>query len=404
MTWLDELIKQHEELEPPKSFWYWSGLCAISAIVKDNVWTLEGGAWNLYPNIYVILYADSGVGKGPPIALAHNLVKRVNNTKIISGRSSIQGILTKLSKTQSKPGGKIDKTSTGFIVASEFSSALVHDPAAMDILTDLFDRHWRIGEWESLLKQEQFNLITPTVSLLAGINEAHFENLLENKDVFGGFLGRSFLVREKRSSLLNPLIDDLKNKPNPEKLVEYLHKLAGVKGAFESLEKTEAGELYKEWYMEFYQKVMDEDIEDKTGSISRARDGIKKVSMLLSLSESPDLIIKVHHVREAIEVCERLVSNIQQTTRGRKGMSSMAAHKALILTELLERPNHEITRTVLAKKYWMHFSTEELDEIMKDFETAGMIRASSRGNQVVYTMPERQVIELRDFLKRKGSK
>ena len=125
MTWLDELIVQHSELESPQSFWYWSGLCAISAVVKDQVY-LERWAYKLYPNIYVMLHADSGLKKGPPVGLAKTLVKRVNNTRVISGRSSIQGILKELGTAQSTPGsGKVNAKSCGFIVASEFSSSLV---------------------------------------------------------------------------------------------------------------------------------------------------------------------------------------------------------------------------------------------------------------------------------------
>lgn len=402
MTWLQELIQQHDELESPTSFWYWSGLCVISAIVKDNVWTLEGGAWQMYPNIYVLLYADVGVGKGPAIALAHDLVKRVNNTKIISGRSSIQGILGRLSRGESRPGGHVTQSSAGFIIASEFSSALVHDPAAMDILTDLFDRLWRVGDWESLLKQEQFHLVDPTVSLLAGINEAHFDSLMESKDVFGGFLGRTFLISESKAHRLNPLIDNLEHPPDREYLAKYLKKLAKLRGPFKSLQGTEAGEKYKEWYMNFYQTVQDQDIEDKTGTIKRTRDAIKKVAMLLSLADEPDLIIKLSHMEEAIESCEKLIGNIRKTTHGKKGMSSLAAHKALIINELLSRDNHKITRTMIAKKYWMHFNITELDAIMDSLELAGMVKGSSEGGHMVYTMPEKEVKRLTKFLEGKN--
>ncbi len=394
MTWIQELIHQHAELEPPQSFYYWSGLCVISAIVKDHVWTLEGGAWNLYPNIYVILYADSGVGKGPPIALAHKLVKQVDNTKIISGRSSIQGILAKLSRGETRPGGHVSGDTSGFIVASEFSSALVHDPAAMDILTDLFDRHWRSDDWESLLKQEQFVLRNPTVSLLAGINEAHFEDLMDSKDIFGGFLGRSFLIVESQVNKLNPLIDDLEHVPDVDYLGKHLKKLSKLKGPFKSLKGTEAGELYKKWYIDFYQSVRDQDVEDKTGTVRRVRDSIKKVAMLLSLSNDTDLIIHLPQMEESIEVCEKLIGDVRKATRGTKGLSQYAKHKALIITELLKRGDHRITRTILAKKYWMHFGVDELDVMMKDFEAGGLIKASASGGQVIYTMPDKQVKEM----------
>jgi len=197
MTWIEEVLAQHEELESPSAFWYWSGLCIISAIMKDNVW-LDKFAYNLYPNIYVMLHADSGLKKGPPVGLAKKLVRRVNNTRILSGRSSIQGILKELGTFTSTPGGGIrSKSSTGFIVASEFTSSLVADPAAMTILTDLYDRQYNEGEWRSLLKMETFELKDPTISLLVATNEAHFNDFVEAKDIHGGFG-----IREERDGIL----------------------------------------------------------------------------------------------------------------------------------------------------------------------------------------------------------
>lgn len=401
MSWLDEVLKQHEELESPQSFWYWSGLSVISAIVKDHLWLVEGGAWKCYPNVYVILYADSGVGKGPPIALAHKLVANVNNTKVISGRSSIQGILTKLQRNQSRPGGSIEKSCSGFIVASEFSSALVKDPAAMDILTDLFDRKWRAGDWESLLKQEQFTLVNPVISLLAGINESHFDVLLESKDVFGGFIGRCFLIAESQGEKLNPLINDLEISPDIEHLATHLREISKLRGPFKSLQNTPAGECYIEWYNRFYTDVREQEVEDKTGTIRRTRDSVKKVAMLLSLSDSIDLVIKLSHMEEAISVCEKLIGNVRKTTHGKKGMSINAGHKALIIKELMTRDDHRISREMLMKKYYMHFNANELDDVMQAFNQSGMVVSEVVGNKLIYIMPEKEVAEMKRFLEGK---
>jgi hypothetical protein len=107
MNWLTELTNQHEELESPKSFWYWSAIAAISAVVKDQVWIDRAGIFKTYPNIYVMLHAESGLKKGPPISMARQLVKPTNSTRVITGRSSIQGILKDLGTAYTQPGGKI---------------------------------------------------------------------------------------------------------------------------------------------------------------------------------------------------------------------------------------------------------------------------------------------------------
>jgi hypothetical protein len=81
MSWLSELTKQHSEFESPLSFWWWGGVASISAVLKDNVW-MDRYIYNLYPNVYIMLHADSGLKKGPPIAMAKKLVKPVGGINI----------------------------------------------------------------------------------------------------------------------------------------------------------------------------------------------------------------------------------------------------------------------------------------------------------------------------------
>src|SRR6266850_3710575 len=106
MNFIDELMESVTDLEAPTAFYYWAGLASISAVLQDKVW-LDRWIYKCYPNIYVMFHADSGLKKGPPVNLAKDLVKRINGTHIISGRSSIQGILKELGTTQSVPGGGI---------------------------------------------------------------------------------------------------------------------------------------------------------------------------------------------------------------------------------------------------------------------------------------------------------
>jgi hypothetical protein len=86
-SWVEHIVEEHKEFESPLSFWRWAALAAISAVVKDSVWINRGTMYDLYPNIYVMFHAESGLKKGPPVALAKKLVKEVNNTRIISVRS-----------------------------------------------------------------------------------------------------------------------------------------------------------------------------------------------------------------------------------------------------------------------------------------------------------------------------
>jgi hypothetical protein len=390
-------------------------MAALSAVLKDNVW-LHRQIHNLYPNIYVMFHAESGLKKGPPISMAKQLVRGVGNTRIISGRSSIQGILKELGTAQTQPGGKVNAKSCAFICSSELTSSIVEDKVATDILTDLYDRQYNIGEWRSLLKAESFNLKDPIITSLTATNEAHSTDFFGKKDIHGGYFARTFVVSESKRNRANSLLVPLNNPPKYDELIEYLKELAKLNGPFQPMASKEesdvyktplvdratgetnyfndAGVVYEQWYDNFIETSQAQDLKDDTGTLNRFGDSILKVAMLLSLSRSPELYIDADSMTEAITHCEKLIGNVRQMTYGKKGLSDASAFKSAIIHELLGRETHQISRTMLLKRMWAHYRDAlELDEIMQSFDQAGMIKTESIGNQIIYIMPDVQVQE-----------
>lgn len=421
MTWLSEIIDQHSEFETPLSFWKWSGLTAISAVIKDQVW-LPRYLYNLYPNVYVMLHAESGLKKGPPVSMAGRLVSSINNTKVIQGRSSIQGILKELGQAQTVPGGKVTSQSTAFICSSELTSSIVDDPVAAKILTDLYDRQYRFGEWASLLKMENFKLNNPTITMLTATNEAMSEDFFDKSAIQGGYFARTFIVYENTRNRRNSLMIPPKVIPDYKKYGDYLRELVKLRGQFQELGSltkddiyteeytvdgvlgyyTRAGLIYEKWYEAFIATVDEHQIKDATGTLNRFGDSVLKVAMLLSLAKQPDLKIDEDSMSEAITICEKLIGNVRRATMGKQGMSDTSPVKNHIIHELLTRETHSISQVMLMKKMWMHYSTvEEFADIMHSFEAAGMIFTKNIGNQIIYEMPESQVKELQEYLEGK---
>jgi len=424
MSWLADVVNQHKELESPKSFWYWGAIAAISAVLKDTVW-LDRQIYNLYPNIYVMLHAESGMKKGPPVSMAKQLVKPVNNTRIIGGRSSIQGILKDLGTTQTMPGGKLlgGGKAVAFICSSELSSSIVEDKVATKILTDLYDRQYNVGEWRSLLKMETFELKDPTITMLTATNEAMSEDFFTRSAIQGGYFARTFIIYEKEEQTSNSLVYPLETKIDYKHLAEYLKELAKLAGPFKSIAQlhkddeyryrkvirgreiyfNEVGIRYDDWYTEFRVNSKNAETKDPTGTLNRFGDSVLKVAMLLSLAHKPVLELTLAAMEEAIHECGKLLRNVQTTTLGKHGISNTSLLKTLIIMELLNREPHMVTRQMLMKKMWMHYeNSEEFDAIMQSFDTTGMIVTSSVGNQILYTMPEEQAVELGKFVTEKG--
>lgn len=402
MNWLDILVDQHREFESPLSFWRWAGIAAISAAVKDSIW-LNRQMFNLYPNVYVMFHADSGLKKGPPVNMAKRLVKATNNTKVITGRASIQGILKELGSqgAQTIPGGKIvQNKATAFICSSELTSSIVEDKIATTILTDLYDRSYNVGEWRSLLKMETFDLKDPTITMLTATNEGHSSSYFERKDITGGYFARTFIIYENEENRSNSLLVPVRNPFDYAKAGEYLKKLSTLQGEFHPLAAlagddycnrelrntytqeiefySETGLIYEEWYRNF--KMLIKEVKDPTGTMNRFGESVLKVAMLLSLARAPELYIHPSSMTEAIELCEKLLGNIRKVTVGKSGgEDTNASRKTIFLQELYNRPNHTISFPQLMKQYWLQGNSDEWMNCIQAFVDAKYARIESIG-------------------------
>src|SRR3990167_989144 len=395
MSFIDSIVDQHKEYESPISFWYWSALASVSAVLKDNVF-IDRYIYKLYPNIYVMLHADSGIKKGPPISMARKLTKNLAHCYV--GRSSIQGILKDMGSTQTMPGGKfLDKTKA-FICSSELTSSIVDDKVALTILTDLYDRNYNEGDWKSLLKMEFFSLVSPTITMLTGTNEAQGEEFFLRKDIHGGYFARTFIIHETHRNKINSLMYKPDKLPDYNEFREYLTVLSKLHG--EVIIEDDAKDYYDKWYHEFSEAVDAHQIKYPTGTLNRFGDSVLKVALVTALATRPELVIKEIDIINAIENCEKLIGNVRRTTMGR-GKNAMANEMALVMIELCERTDHKISRKQLNKKYWANASSEEWDKITDSLEASGAITKIMIGNELTYVMSDEKVEEVRKHLKGK---
>lgn len=395
MSWLNELLDQTKDYESPKQFWYWAGLAALSAVVKDKVWVERAGDLPVYLNIYVFLFAKSGFRKGPPIDLASRLVRKVANTRVIKGRSSVEAIIEELKEVATIDKGT-KKTllteSCGFIVASEFSSAIVRSEQALNVLTDLYDRKYNEGEYAIRLIRTGKNILkSPIITMLGGINEAHFQSFLEQKDIAGGFLGRTFVIHADGKNKVNSLMYDMESKISEDKLVEHLKIVENLKGP---IKISDAGkQTYNAWYNDFYSTP----IEDNTGTYERVGDSALKIAGLISMSKDTcvDLILTNDDIIAGITAAEKLIHSAKHVTFTMHEEESMSTLKKKILKILLKRQDHKISRQTLLQQLHGVMNADDLDKIGATLEQAGLVKMYMFGEHIVYEMSDETVKKLK---------
>lgn len=393
VTWIDEILHATEEVETPVNFIRWGALCAISAILRNKVY-LDKHYYKLYPNIYVLLVGESGLRKGFAPGLSKELVRIVGGTRIIAGRNSIQGIIKELSTTStSQNGGPPITHSSAYINSGEFSTSLVKDPDALTILTDLYDGHYN-PEWKNTLKSGSENLKGVNLTLFGAMNPTHFNDLITSKEITGGFIARTILVREFKRARRNDLLDPPENKYDINSLASYLKDIDKLTGTFSLA--PEAKSEFRNWYKDFDA----ESIEDKTGTANRVHDQILKVSMLIAVSRKLELIIQKEDIKEAMDLCLTSSSEVGKITAG-AGISVDSAKITMVMQKLLLTEGNTITRLKLLQVHYGDFTALELDNIIQTLEDAGAVKQLRVGKEMHYTLKPEVVEKFRAIMRSK---
>lgn len=397
-SWIDELLEATSEAETPTSFIRWAGLCAIAASIRNKVYIQKGGIYKLYPNIYVLLVAKSGLRKGLAASVSKQLVSKVGNTRLISGRNSIQSIIQQLGTAYTLPsGGPPIVDSTAFINSGEFSTILIRDPDALTILTDLYDGHYN-EVWKNTLKGSGIEeLKNVCLTLLGALNQTHFSDLISHKDITGGFIARCIIVLEERRSRKNALLRPSNKVFDPASLAVYLKEISKLSGPFNLDEG--AIKVFEEWYDKFEPETLD----DKTGTANRIHDQILKVVQLIALSRRCALQITEEDMLDAMELTLGTSVNVERVTLG-TGLSekeSGAKTKVFILS-LLNAEGNKLTRRQTLKKHYGDFDAFDLDKIVLTLEEAGAIQSYSNGKEITYKLSHEIVDHFTRLEKRKS--
>lgn len=384
-----DLIKEVQDstvfFEAPRRYYYWATLAAISAVLKDRVWFNMGDNYNIYPNIYVLLYGPSGVRKGPAIALAETLVKRVNCTRVIDGRSSIEAVIKELGTFQTRPGQAATKDSCGFMVASELSSSIIGNSAAMDIMTNLYDRIYNEGEWNYRLKVgESSKLKKPTITWLSGTNEALFREFVPEKNLHGGLIGRMFVISEKAKHTTNSLMYLAPKTPDKEKLTILLGIISKMQGEFTMAAEVRAA--VNEWYNKFDKEIAP-GLHDDTGFVSRILDFVIKIGILLAAGRDQTKEISVDHIKEAMDVVLPLIVPTKRVVNAvKKNDATLVTKRGYVLTFITNQPDYKCERAKLLQGLQMQIDHEDLDKIAQYMIVMNVLTIDQAGGQMIYRL------------------
>lgn len=379
MDFISEFLDFTKEQESPTSFWRWAAYACVAAVLRDNVW-YEHGIRQTFPNIYVVLLADSAeYRKSGPFSLIYDLLisKEISNTKVIRGRTSKEAILDELSQDiGNKATGMPVRGGSCALLAEELANFFIDDPRLIPMVTDLYDTR---KEFKYNLRSGSLIIKNLCVTMLAASNETFLKEVYTNSAVYGGLLGRTFMVKPSETRPPNSQIGKVDpTKFNREPLLKKLAEVKKLKGEVQMT--ADAEKTYDDWYKELYFSYKKHP--DRSGVTQRIHTGALKLGIILAASQG-QLEIDKSTIEEAITQVTSLRANYEMYAMS-IGKSDESKVGALLIDAIMANGG-TLGRNAFLMKYWQEVGdVAVLDRIVTTLETAGFLQQVPNGHQMAY--------------------
>lgn len=301
MNWIDEFIETTEHINSPQLFRKWAAISIIACAMERKVWVHTLGS-NLFPNLYIILVADPGIGKTEVTWRAREYIQSLEGHHLANSSITAAALIDDLADatrrivrpTEDPPILMFNSLS---IIANELGVLLpAYEPEFMNILQDLYDCK-AYSQRRRHMKGEPIKINMPQLNILAACTPDYLRSTLPVGAWDQGFLSRSILVYSGERKLRG-LFDVLDEELISPKLKERLAKIGNMVGQFRFTE--EAATTINNWHMSGNEPRPEH---PKLHHYSTRRTAhALKIAMAVSAGENERLVITKDNVMRSIDL------------------------------------------------------------------------------------------------------
>ena len=382
--WIEYYMKYTQRTEPPELYHLWSALTAISSALRRKCYCDWGALRGLiYPNVFIALVGPPGGRKGTAMKIAKSFVQQLEIPLGADSLGSTQALYKELMDSEDSyvdPKGITRKHKSVSVWAEEFQVFLSdRDQMLIPSLTDLFDcaDTWK---YKTLARKTE-DISNCWITIIGAITPDMLQAKLTRDAVGGGLVSRIIFVvgqGPKQRKALQFLTEE--ESKIQQMLENDLQEIANLSGQF-----TLSREFLKA-YVRWYEQEYDESgvPSDKFLGYNHRRPlHLNKVCMLLSASESNELIITDEHFEKALTVMQATEQEMPNAFYG-LGLASQANVYAKILSFIESREIFEWSELVRN----FHLDVENITQLRGYIEMAeqsGLIKGENSATTCRYT-------------------
>ena len=386
---ISAFLEYSKNVGAPHKFLLWSAISGVSAALERKTWVHYNGIQVIYPNLYIMLIADSGIAKKStatrPIM---EIIGGVDGIAKMSTQMSGASLVDQLSKAGDAKtfefGGIKYKNSSLFAFSSEAKVTIGGKSGlegVQELLTDLYDcgrtNIWsEKNAWDKQTigggKTEIFN---PCLNFLACSTPSWLNDSIGRSGIEGGFASRVLFITQKERGQSQGWLDDEEITEKTDEvrklLIEDLKRINSLKGAY----KTSVG--WKATYNEL-QADTDRHIDlggDMKAYYSRKMWHLLKLSQVLAADQSDVLILTPDHLLAAND----LLGSIESEMYAAFPMSGENKQMpAMTYVWDVMRKRSRWSRGELQNKVLKHAGPYQLNEFLRAFSDMGKARYDAK--------------------------
>lgn len=395
-NWMDAYCDWADDAFTPPQFNEWAALSTIAGALERKTWLPWNDTFAYYPNLYILLVSLPGAGKSTAIAKSTSLLREMNRREnrmhfIPSQITEAEFIETMGVATAFNVGSVVHTQSSGYYFASEASNSLKNVYGDfIACLTDFFDNP---QFWEkSTRKDGRKTLKNVSLNLLAGSTFDYLSKLVNDENIMGGFASRLIYVlsSEKKvrvQGFQSGIIDEETKRLRVEyrkALVDDLHAIHKLTGTFSAT--PEFGRAWEKWYMEFETKRQEEPSEKLQSLLVRTNTNLIKISMLLSVAEADDLVLRENHFHRAWQLLEPITAEIPKIFRNSKALdtkSQVGLNNAIIaaVTRHGTMSEEDLRSLLMGRGFFGKMADDTIERMLK-LKQLRVVSVSAQTGQV----------------------
>lgn len=317
--WLTSYLVYNSEQESPESLHLWTGLVEISAAIRRKLHiTLEHAT--VYPNLYVIIVAESAkIRKSTAAGIGMKiLMDAFPDIKIMRDSMTSQGLIHELNKKVEVIEGdrKVEIfRSDVTIFADEVANLFSYERTRASQMVIFLTRTYECPDvYDHTTVRDSLKRLHNLYPVLLGATDPRNLKVLP-ADAIGGLTGRLIWVIEgKRRKNNTGWIRDparaLRRAAEKEYLIHDLQRIGRLHGEMQV--KPEAMDYYDKWYEELSKR--DSKDPDTDAFYNRCHTTALRIAILLSVSESDDMVITEKQMAAAIVLVEKQLPEVKRIT------------------------------------------------------------------------------------------